>query len=74
MADNPDSHDNGLPKSTRNVCAASFSTGNCLVSPPSDQIVSPPSDQIVLQRSDQNGKAGRCSYRYKMRTKFTPVN
>ena len=28
MAENPDSHDHVLPKSTKNVCAASISTGN----------------------------------------------
>ena len=30
MAENPDSHDHVLPKSTRNFCATSFSTGNRL--------------------------------------------
>ena len=28
MAENPDSHDHVLPKSTNNLCAASISTGN----------------------------------------------
>ena len=29
MAENPDSHDHVLPKTTKNFCAASISTGNC---------------------------------------------
>ena len=39
-----------------------LSTGNRLVSQPSDQIVSPPCDQIVSLPSDQNCKAGSCCY------------
>ena len=53
MAENPDSHDHVLPKSTRNFCATSFLTGNRLVSPLSDEIVSPPSDTLVSPLSDQ---------------------
>ena len=47
MAENPGSHDHVLPKSTRKFCATSFSTGNRLVSPPSDKIVSPPSRDLA---------------------------
>ena len=65
MAENPGSHDHVLPKSTRKFCATSSSTGNRLVSPPSDKIVSPP--------SDKNCKAGSCCFAYEVYSCELPI-